>query len=96
MGMVLADTPISPQGYVVSVSYAVPTTHVLQAHRQAVINYATQAGATATLKKTVVDTSVVAPEMADFSSRGPFPVANGAVMEPDVTAPGVDLVAVTG
>jgi hypothetical protein len=30
----------------------------------------------------------VAPSMASFSSRGPFPVANGAVMKPDVTAPG--------
>lgn len=85
------DTPTSAQGNTVSETafYPVPTSHILQAERQTVLDCVSQATTpTAVLHETVVDTSVVAPAMGDFSSRGPFPGANGATMKPDVAAPG--------
>jgi hypothetical protein len=89
VGMILLNTPTSAQGLVLSI-YAVPTVHITTADRTTLLDYTSAA---ADPSATLVGPSVVtfdqeAPQMAGFSSRGPCPAANGAVMKPDVTGPG--------
>lgn len=86
--MVLMDTPISRQGTIAGM-YSVPTIHIAQPERLAVLDYVLHAASpSAELQATKATYDEVAPEMADFSSRGPVPIANDAVMKPEVTAPG--------
>lgn len=75
--------------------HSVPSVHVTQADGQAIRSYAaaSAANATAAIGKFVVGTSKLnAPIMASFSSRGPNR-ADANVLKPDVTAPGVDIIA---
>lgn len=89
--MILMDTPDSAQG-VITTKYVVPAIHIPVEGRATLLAYVAKAPSpTALLEGTVVTYNAVAPAMAGFSSRGPVPVANGAVMKPDVTAPGVIL-----
>lgn len=89
LAMVLMNAPGASQN-LLELSYVIPAVHLLQEDRMTVINYAVQdASPTALLEGSTVSYDQVAPEMADFSSRGPVPVANSAVMKPDVTAPGM-------
>ena len=70
-------------------SHAVPTVHVDVDARPAIVAYAAEAGATATL--TAGNTSGVerpAPQVAGFSSRGPDPADGADIIKPDITAPG--------
>lgn len=70
---------------------ALPYIHIDKLGREAVLTYTTaaQEAATATIGANTFDYDVVAPEMASFSSRGPFDaVANGAILSPVVTGPG--------
>jgi len=86
--MIIMDTPDSNQGYS-AVTYGLPTIHLPVQARTTVISYAMQArNPTAQYVGRTIRYDAVAPAMARFSSRGPVPVANGAVMKPDVTAPG--------
>src|SRR4029079_19806144 len=57
-----------------------------------VVPYAQTPGATASFGPGVQQANVVAPVMGDFSSRGPS-LANSNILKPDLTAPGVDIVA---
>jgi hypothetical protein len=93
VGMILFDPPqvnVTPTD-----NHVVPTSHVLAAEAQQIVAYMNAAGtgATATLSAGSRDTrDDPNPEMAVFSSRGP----NGAVadiIKPDVTAPGVQILA---
>lgn len=75
--------------------HSVPSVHVTAADGQRIRSYAaaSAANATAAISKFVVGTSALnAPIMAAFSSRGPNR-ADPNVLKPDVTAPGVDIIA---
>jgi hypothetical protein len=71
--------------------HAVPTVHLADTALAPVQAYAQTAGATATLMP-VPGATVVAPQIAAFSSRGPS-LATFDQLKPDVTAPGVDVLA---
>ena len=74
--------------------HSVPTSHVDKAAGDAIIAYAATAGATASFvlgNTTGVETPL--PQVAGFSSRGPA-IANSAdVIKPDISAPGVSVLA---
>lgn len=72
--------------------HSLPSVHLASSFRTAVRAYAANAGATASFTAGVADFSVVAPVMAGFSSRGPS-LASPNILKPDVTAPGVDVLA---
>ena len=89
VGMVQIDTGA---GLVAEV-HSVPTVHVNAGDGAAIRTYATGAGATASISTFVVGTSTSpAPMMASFSSRGPNRY-DANVLKPDLTAPGVDIIA---
>jgi len=70
----------------------VPTVHVDHIIGAQIRAYSLTAGATAALSAT--DPSPVrAPQMASFSSFGPALAGGGDLLKPDITAPGVDVLA---
>ena len=90
-GMVLANT--SPNSLNADLHF-VPTIHVDEVAGAAVKAYVTSAGASATATIGAVSPApVAAPKMAAFSSRGPLLGTSGNLLKPDVTAPGVDVLA---
>jgi subtilisin family serine protease len=70
----------------------VPSIHVDRATGLAIKAYAATAGATASLAASVTGTAR-APQMAAFSSAGPAQAGDGNLLKPDITAPGVDVIA---
>ncbi len=88
VGMVLAD---DGTGTLVAEAHSVPTVHVSQADGNAIKAYAANAAGTASLGAFYAGTQP-APFMAGFSSRGPN-LADPNVLKPDMTAPGVDIIA---
>ena len=73
--------------------HSVPTVHLTAADGVAVKAYAGAGGnPTATILPTDT-TPVRAPEMAGFSSYGPAKAGGGDLLKPDITAPGVDIIA---
>ena len=72
--------------------HAVPTVHLNATDGVAVQAYAGTAGATAEISPRD-PTPVRAPEMAGFSSFGPALAGGGDLLKPDITAPGVDVIA---
>jgi len=71
-----------------------PTVHLQNTDRAAVRAYAVTPGATASLSQGTPSVGAVnAPLMASFSSRGPLLAGNGDLLKPDITAPGVDVLA---
>lgn len=87
VGMVLVD---NGAGLVAEV-HSVPTVHVSAADGALIQAHAASGTGTAALSKFGV-TKVPAPIMAGFSSRGPNRF-DGNQLKPDVTGPGVDIVA---
>lgn len=89
VGMVLSDNGAG----LVSESHSVPTVHVTAAAGSAIKAYALAQASAATASLTpFYNQPKPAPIMAGFSSRGP----NGAdanILKPDLTAPGVDVIA---
>jgi subtilisin family serine protease len=73
--------------------HVIPTVHVGQVEGAAIKQYiASTPTATASLSAT--STGVArAPEVAAFSSAGPAVAGDGNLLKPDITAPGVDIVA---
>jgi subtilisin family serine protease/plastocyanin len=69
----------------------VPTVHVNNTDGLAIKTYAATASPTAQITGGV-STTIPAPWMADFSSRGPNP-GSSDVIKPDITAPGVSVLA---
>lgn len=89
VGMILYN---NPDNSVNADYHFVPTVHVNSAAGLAIKAYAATAGATASLSAGT-EVKVRAPEMGSFSSRGPALAGNGDLLKPDITAPGVDVVA---
>lgn len=91
VGMVLLNVSAAADD-LVSDFHIVPTVHLPLAVRAPVRAYAATAGATGTISRFYNDPAVVAPVMAAFSSRGPN-LANANILKPDITGPGVDIIA---
>jgi subtilisin family serine protease len=89
----IGGTPASNNTTVLQ-PYVIPTVHLTNSSYAAIDAYVTSTGASATASfgPGVQQAGVVAPVMADFSSRGPNK-ANGNILKPDITGPGVDIIA---
>ena len=90
IGMILAN--VSPNSLNADLHF-VPTIHISDTAGAAVKAYVTSAGASATATIGAVSGAAPAPKMAEFSSRGPSLGAGGDLLKPDLTAPGVDVLA---
>lgn len=92
IGMLLVNT--APNSIDLD-EHTVPTIHVDSAASDALHAYAAREGATAVLEpeNTTGTPSPVTPQLAGFSSRGPVLVNGGDVLKPDITAPGVAILA---
>lgn len=91
IGMVLVNASATADGLVADF-HSVPSIHLPVANRAGIRNYVTAGAATGTIKPPAAPPAIVAPVMADFSSRGPNK-ANGNILKPDITGPGVDILA---
>ena len=87
VGMVLADNGSG----LVAETHSVPTVHVSSADGAEIKTYAATAGSTAAIGVFFRGTQP-APVMAGFSSRGPN-MGDANMLKPDLTAPGVDVIA---
>ena len=88
-GMVLVDNGAG----LVSEPHSVPSVHISAADGAAVKAYAVAQGAAATASiGAFANRPTPAPIMAGFSSRGPNN-ADANILKPDLTAPGVDIIA---
>jgi subtilisin family serine protease len=87
VGVILLDNGSGPSLNL----YSLPTIYVNQADGDIILAYAATAGASAALSASAL-TPMYGPALADFSSRGPN-VFDPGVMKPDMTAPGVDILA---
>jgi subtilisin family serine protease len=72
--------------------HSVPGVHLADTVRDSLVSYAGSAGARAALQPGVSAQPAPAPQMASFSSRGPNRSV-ASIMKPDITAPGVQIVA---
>ena len=90
VGMVL----VNPTSATLNADFhSVPSVHLQNTYYAAIHAYAALPGATATINASTLDFSTPAPYIASFSSRGPLKAGNGDLLKPDVTAPGVDILA---
>jgi subtilisin family serine protease len=87
VGMVLVDNGSG----LVAEAHSVPTVHVSAADGALIKTYVGTANPTASIS-TFYAGSVPAPVMASFSSRGPN-IGDANILKPDLTAPGVDVIA---
>lgn len=90
VGMILAN--VSPAESVNGDFHSVPSIHVDSVTGDTIRDYATTTNPTASIGEPQTG-AVVAPEMAGFSSYGPALAAGGDLLKPDITAPGVDVIA---
>lgn len=94
-GVIIANTPSSANTIIVQ-AHTIPTLHIVAAEGAKLKSYmaANPGSATAALGnvRPVADASVPAPVIATFSSRGPNSF-DPNVLKPDLTAPGVDILA---
>jgi subtilisin family serine protease len=74
-------------------SHSVPTVHVDNVAGDAIRAYATAGGTPTAEIFPSYFSPVPAPAIAGFSSRGPLLAGNGDLLKPDVSAPGVDILA---
>jgi subtilisin family serine protease len=74
--------------------HSVPTVHLNAEYREPVVSYAQADGATATLSfGNDLGTSPPSPQVAGFSSRGPILADGSQLLKPDISAPGVSILA---
>ncbi|MCK5711173.1 MAG: S8 family serine peptidase, partial [Hyphomicrobiaceae bacterium] len=90
IGTILANvSPSSLNGDL----HSVPTVHVDDVDGAAIRNYVTDAATPRAEIFPSYKASVPAPVIASFSSRGPLLAGSGDILKPDVSAPGVDILA---
>ena len=91
VGMILGN--VSPNSLNADFHF-VPTIHVSDTDRASILAYISSAGAGATASlSAATQIQTEAPAMAAFSSNGPALAAGGDLLKPDITAPGVDVIA---
>ena len=90
-GMVLLNASAAANSLVADF-HSVPAVHLPLSERASIYAYAGTPLPTGTISPPAAPPPVVAPVMADFSSRGPNK-ANPNIMKPDITGPGVDILA---
>ena len=93
VGMILTNTSANSLN---SDFQPVPSVHVDEKARAAILAYLATAGSSATAKIVPLDpgeSKVKTPEVAEFSSRGPSTTTGGDILKPDLAAPGVDVLA---
>src|SRR5262245_51507550 len=90
VGMVLAN--VTPNSLNADFHF-VPTVHVADTDRAALITYSGTPGATARINQSTLTFTDPAPFTAAFSSRGPLNAGGGDLLKPDVIAPGQDILA---
>ncbi|WP_374928741.1 cell wall-binding repeat-containing protein [Kytococcus sedentarius] len=92
VGMVLVNTSESSLD---TDAHVIPTVHLSHTHRDAIRAYVQGAGAEATgeILETNEGSTTEVPEIAGFSSRGPSLGGEGDILKPDVSAPGVGVLA---
>jgi hypothetical protein len=73
--------------------HSVPTVHVDEIDGAAIRTYATGGGTPTAQIFPAYSDPIPAPYIAGFSSRGPLLAGEGDLLKPDVSAPGVDIVA---
>ncbi|MFS0912128.1 S8 family serine peptidase [Microbacterium sp. 179-I 3D2 NHS] len=96
IGMVLVNVPGGADS-LDNDFHVVPTVHLAAAHRAAVLAYV-QSGVDKPITLVGENTTGVTtptPQIAGFSSRGPMLADGSDVMKPDVSAPGVAILAAT-
>ena len=96
IGMVLVNVPGGADS-VDNDFHAVPTVHLAAVHREAVLAYV-QSGTDLPITLVGENTTGVitpTPQIAGFSSRGPMLADGSDVLKPDVSAPGVAILAAT-
>jgi len=95
-GMILANTSVPASATTtLAILHIVPTVHVAATAGDAIKAYldAAPATATASFSAAAISYGNPAPRMADFSSDGPLTAGGGDILKPDVSAPGVDVLA---
>ena len=73
--------------------HAIPAVHLPASEREAVVAYASSEGATGQILDTNEGSTTQTPLVAAFSSRGPSLAAESDLLKPDISAPGVDVLA---
>jgi len=93
IGMILVN--VTP-GSIDADVHSVPTVHLDSQYYEQVTAYAATEGATASLKTgNTTDYTPPVPVVAGFSSRGPVLADGSDLLKPDITAPGVSILAAT-
>ena len=90
VGMVLAN--VTPNSLNADFHF-VPTVHVADTDRAALITYSGTTNPTARINQSTIVLNAPAPFIAGFSSRGPQLAGLGDLLKPDVIAPGQDILA---
>lgn len=90
VGMILANT--SP-GSLDADFHSVPTVHVDEVAGAAIKAHVTAGGTTALLPGNQTGVVTPVPQIAGFSSRGPALANGSSLLKPDLTAPGVSVIA---
>lgn len=92
IGMVLVNVPGGADD-VDNDFHSVPTVHIHSDAHEAVHAYAQTDGATVTLLDVNTVSPTPVPQLADFSSHGPELAAGADILKPDISAPGVSILA---
>ncbi|MES2635403.1 MAG: S8 family peptidase [Pseudomonadota bacterium] len=90
LGMILTNTSSNTLN---ADYHSVPTVHVSHLDGPAIKAYAAAPNPTATIGLSSLQFNTPAPNTASFSSRGPLSAGDGNLLKPDISAPGVDILA---
>jgi subtilisin family serine protease len=95
VGMIIQNIPSGPLASldtVFNIAFVVPAVHLPASAAAAVLAEAASPVGTASFSPSVQQPGVIAPVMADGSSRGPNR-GDPNILKPDITAPGTDIIA---